>query len=767
MSGEISFSGLASGIDFSSMVDQLIEAEKYQANKLDQWKQEWEVKSDKLDELGTKFSALQTTITALKSRSSFFSRLGTTTDSTIATIAVDSTAIPGSYNITVATNSKHIMQARGQTDATSNVLTAGQSIQIDIGAESYTVNGGAGKSLNDIRTEINANMAGVTAEVVDDGSSSNAFRLQLTSVSGGTANEIIITETGSDLFASAIDSVEEIDALTGDALVANSGTGNYTGHVNKRFLFQITEGGTVGTDGVEIVWTDEQEGKSGSITISGAGTYTVAQGVELTFTGGEIYVEDGTYALDVFHPNMQAGQDSGLAQAEKEVHSGMADSNTTAVTTSDATFSYSYAGIDISPISVAAGTTLQGLAGLINTDSDTPGVKATIINDGSGMPNSYHLVLTGTNSGAANKIEDIDFSSFSAGAFASGSFSKTQVATNAMVKLDAYPSGDQWLQTDSNLISGLIEGASITIKSAGSTEITITNDVDAMADKVEDFVDAYNDVLEYINEITAVSLNEEGEAQYGQGGALVGNYGIEEIRNSMRKFISGRAEGFDEDVDEFVLIPQLGITTGDSSLLEYDETVLKSALNNYADDVVSFFSDDNTGVSSNSYVSYYSSTSLTEPGVYNYKIDVDASGDITSAIYWYDGETEADGRSMSIDSTGKFATATTGDAKGLAIEVTSAVSTTLTGSIRLKQGKAIEPDDVADKIADDTSGILKVMAKNYENIIDNIDLKIERELARIDLVEKRYRAKFARLEVRLQEYNSQMERLQSELAKLN
>ena len=51
--------------------------------------------------------------------------------------------------------------------------------------------------------------------------------------------------------------------------------------------------------------------------------------------------------------------------------------------------------------------------------------------------------------------------------------------------------------------------------------------------------------------------------------------------------------------------------------------------------------------------------------------------------------------------------------------------------------------------------------------MDNIDVKIERELRRVEMVEKREKDRYARLEVAIQGYNSQMESLQSELAKLS
>ena len=90
------------------------------------------------------------------------------------------------------------------------------------------------------------------------------------------------------------------------------------------------------------------------------------------------------------------------------MHSGFADTDTTAVNESggDLSFAYTYNG-QSTTITVASGTTLSELENLINNDAQNPGVTATIINDGSGLSNAYHLVLNGNKSGAAYQISDI------------------------------------------------------------------------------------------------------------------------------------------------------------------------------------------------------------------------------------------------------------------------------------------------------------------------------------------------------------------------
>jgi flagellar hook-associated protein 2 len=788
MSGEISFSGLASGIDFDSMVNQLVEAEKFQAKRLESWKQEWVDKSAALDELSTKMMNVGETMEKLETPENFYARVASTSNSDVATVAVDSSATPGSYKLEVAESSNHILASTGFASNTSEVVALGdtKTINFDDG-EGNTINvtldgSAAALTLDDVATEIESaisahnianpsSLSNLTVDVESDNSSSNSYRLKLHGGAKGEDSSITINtdDSGLSLNQNTVQStVEEIDK-SGTASISAGGT--YTGYMNKRITFTVVGSGTIGNDEIELKYHDPVENVTNTVTIpkeTNAATdvtVSIRQGVDLTFNTGafdETLTKGDTFAVDLFNPNIQLAQDSGLAQAEREVHTGFTDADTTAVTTSDATFTYSYAGVAVPTISVPENTTLNGLAELINSDPDNPGVVASVMNDGSGSANAYHLVMTSKNSGAAFKISDIDFSSFSAGAFSNGTFEETQSGKNALVKMDGYPAGDQYVQSSSNLVTNLIDGASLTLKSTGTTDITITNDIDAMTAKVKEFVDAYNDAMEYVNEITKVVVDENDEAVSGKSGILVGNYGVTMVEGEMMSFIGRRPTGFNANED-LLLLPQLGLSTGDKGLLEFDEDVFKDKLNEDADEVVNFFTADKIGSTTNNEISFSSATGLTEAGIYNYSIEVNAAGEATSARYWKDGETSADGWDLAISSDGKFATATSGDAKGMALQVVGGSNQTYNGVVSIKQGKAHEYDETVDKLIDEDEGTIKVLLKNYEDIITNIDNKIENELDRVKQVEKRLKAQFARLEVTMQETNSQMQRLNASM----
>ncbi|PID27499.1 MAG: hypothetical protein CSB55_08930 [Candidatus Cloacimonadota bacterium] len=795
MSGEISFSGLASGIDFDSMVKQLVEAEKFQAKRLESWKQEWVDKSSALDELSTKMMSVGQAMEKIDTATKFYERTSSSSNTDVASVAVDSTAVPGSYKLEVAEKSNHILASKGFLTADTVVVQAGNirtinlddgegntiNVVLDATTNDLTLNNVAAEIENAVTSHNIANpssMSHLHAEVSSDNSSLDSFRLKLHGGAEGSNASIVINtdDSGLNLNQNSIQSSVEVIKSNGTADIGAHVTagGNYTGFMNKRITFTVMKNGTLGNDAIELKYYDPVENVSNTVTVPQNATANtditvqIRQGTELTFNTGALDQDlkaGDSFAVDLFNPNIQLAQDSGLAQTEREVHSGIGDADKTAVTTSDATFSYSYAGVAVPPISVPENTSLNGLAKLINQDPDNPGVIASVINDGSGSANSYHLAITGKNSGSAFKINDIDFSSFSNGVFKNGVFQETQSAKNALIKVDGYPAGDQYLQSNSNLITDIIEGASLTLKSVGSADITITNDTDAMTAKMKEFVDAYNDTIEYVNEITKVVLNDNDEAVTGASGILVGNYGVTMVEGELMSFIGRRPVGFNSNED-LLLMMQLGFKTGDKGILEFDEKVFKEKLIENPDETVNFFTADKAGSTTNSEISFSGSTGLTKAGVYNYSITVNASGEAVGGRYWKDGETSADGWDLSIDSSNpKFLTAISGDAVGMALQVVGGTAQTYNGRVSIKQGKAHEYDETVDKLIDENEGTIKVLLKNYEDIISNIDKKIENELTRVKQVEKRLKEQFARLEVKMQETNSRMERMQASMPK--
>jgi len=455
---------------------------------------------------------------------------------------------------------------------------------------------------------------------------------------------------------------------------------------------------------------------------------------------------NGSYAVEV----------NQLAQSEKEIHAGFADSDTTAVhndTLFDGEFIYTYDG-ETRTVNVDAGTTLSGLVDLINNDVENPGVTASILNDGTGGATAYHLVLSGTSTGTDYSIDAISHSldNMSGNGAAGGDFTETQSAQNAQLAVDGYPAGPPWIERSSNTVTDVIPGVTLNLTATTSgtaVTVTVNTDTAAIKQKVYDFVDSFNEVRSYIAEQTTYDSNTN------VGGVLQGNYGVDIIKNRLNEIVSSTANGFRDGTDTYTNLMQIGISTdaedGSSTqgLLVIDDSVLDTALAADAQAVSELFSDSFVPRSAHGLLEYEGHTPFTESGTY--EIFFNHLNPSQSRMRLHDGEWH----------TGIWDAATqtlTGPSdtpeSGLVVRITN-IGSSFTGEVDLKQGVAGEMKEELDFLTNTYEGPLAVLEDNYQDIIDNIEDKIEREEKRINLYEQRLTERYARLEALLTELESQ------------
>ncbi|MCB5249822.1 MAG: flagellar filament capping protein FliD [Candidatus Cloacimonetes bacterium] len=770
MSGDIKITGLATGIDFDEMTQKLVEAEQYQAKKLDSWKLTWINKIDALTQLNFKISSIKTTNNVLKDMKSFINRLASSSDSSVADIAVDSTAPLGSYKLEVAESVKHKVGSRGVNDKNDIVATDNGSLRFKDGeGKTISVSLYAGMTFEELHDEIesalSAQNSNAKVSISNDKSSTEPLRLVITSAKAGTSGMILFEQDDTNLKFMETSYDNEFEAITGTSFSIIEPEGTYLGNINKRLEFKILDSGTVGDKDIRIQWTDLTSNHSEIVTITDVGEFAITQGFKLNISAGELEKND-VFAIDLHHPDIQKAQNTGLAQTARVSHEGLSSAKAI-VTATAGKFAYTYSGNEIKDLQVPANTTLEGLIKIINEDARNPGVIASIVNDGLGTSQSYHLVLTGKNSGADNQIS---ISSSTLDNISSSDFETTRTASNAMFKIDDYPAeNDSWIQNSSNLITDVIPNGSVTLKKSGITTFTINNDNSAMADKVQEFIDSYNDALDYINEMTKVVLNENDEAVTEKGGILVGNYAVNIVKDKLKTFIGERAIGFDGNED-LSLFTQIGIKTGDKNKIEFDRDAFIKELSTNPDAVINLFSADNIGSTDNSTFHYTSHLSTTKAGVYEIEAEFD-NGEIKSVKYRKQGSnqwfTSDDNKDIKISEDKSYFTIFGGDARGVMVSAIDGGTGIQKTTMSIREGKAKTFDREMDILLDEDTGTTKVLTKNYEGIIKNIDKRIERENMRLVQIRSRLTNRFARLEANMQQLQGQMNRLQSQIESMS
>jgi flagellar hook-associated protein 2 len=294
-----------------------------------------------------------------------------------------------------------------------------------------------------------------------------------------------------------------------------------------------------------------------------------------------------------------------LASEEKEAHSGTgltASSDIVNNSGGDMVFQYTYAGTQRS-LTVANGTTLDGLKNLINNDASNPGVTATTVNDGT----NYRLIVTGNETGSAKSIT-IDAGTTLDGNnstvnFTAATFTQNKAAANAVFSVDGLS-----ISRSTNSVSDVITGLTINLKkNLSSATVTVAADTASIKEQINDFVSAYNDVMSFIKTNTAY------DSATGNSGILSGEGTARSIQNRIRDIASSSVSGLSGSLS---MLAEIGITTdyktGD---LVINSATLDTKLGSNLDDIAEMFKDSSNGIATQIYDYIGDLTSLVDGAI--------------------------------------------------------------------------------------------------------------------------------------------------------
>lgn len=209
--------------------------------------------------------------------------------------------------------------------------------------------------------------------------------------------------------------------------------------------------------------------------------------------------------------------------------------------------------------------TLQDVIEKINS-ADT-GVRATIINDGSGA-NPYRLSLVSAHSGVEGRFlidtegVDLGINQIEAGQNARVFYGSSNAANGILVN------------SSTNTIDGLIDGVSIDLKKASETpvSVSITTNNSEIETKIGAMVEAFNAVISRIDFQTR--YNDETKER----GPLLGDGTALSLRNRMFATLRSSNDGF---TDTFDRLAQVGLSVGEGGKLKFDSARFREA---YAQD---------------------------------------------------------------------------------------------------------------------------------------------------------------------------------------
>lgn len=325
----ISFQGLASGLDTNQLIQGLLAVQQQQITNLQNRQAQIIQQESAYNTIQSNLLALQTAAGSLSSTFSsvFDARTAASSNSNLATASANSGAQAGVYSFKVNSLAQAQQIASQGFDSASSTITQGTfAFQVGTGAVNTITINSTNNTLQGLASAINTANAGVTASVVNDGSSSQGYHLLLTSNNSGTANAITITNNLAasgggalrpELNASYIGAAVTGSGYSGTATpTANSGSGAFTGAGNNGYTFTVTSGGTVGTDnGITLSYADSTGTNTGTITLNSGDASVfknVAQGIQVQFNTGTLVTGD-TFTIKGFNPNVQAATNASIS----------------------------------------------------------------------------------------------------------------------------------------------------------------------------------------------------------------------------------------------------------------------------------------------------------------------------------------------------------------------------------------------------------------------------------------------------------------------
>ena len=652
MAATYSISGLASGLDWRSMISQLVELERRPITLLEEKQTTLGEKKSAWNQVNSLLRSLKTAAGALNSPDDFnlFTPKATINSTTLnvsdlLSYAVGSNATEGSYNITV--NNLAAAQKLSSKSFGSTSEALGISGELIINNRVLSI--AATDSLSTIQNKINAlnsseNPAGVTASII--AISTGEYRLSLTS--RATGSEGISLASGS-----ADNILTQLGLADGTLSLRNAVTGgarswafsSSAGSIGQVFGLTGAASGTVTIAGVAVsidLSTDSLEDIAGTINnnaaLQAAGVHaSVVQsknGDETVYTlqiDGTQDFTDSSNILQTLGILKQGYSDvTGLNGTMENTVNGAAISSSTLLIDIDGYNTWTPGdsitiqgtghdgtALDASVFSITESSTVGDLLSAVEAafggevTAYVNGSGAIVVEDNQAGASSLSLTLT-PSIAAAN-------SSLNFGSFESSTIRKREIVAgqDAEITLDGIT-----FTRSTNQISDVIAG--ITLDLIGADEnatitLNVVRDYEGVKGKIKELVDSYNKVMSYI-----AAQNEAP----GEGNAtkpLYADTSLYTVKSTLRSIILSGVTGLDSGLDHLSLI---GINIDKTGQLSINNAKLDGYLQSNFEDVVNLFSAQ--GTSMNSSLTYITSGINMAEG--DYEVEITQTATRASAV---------------------------------------------------------------------------------------------------------------------------------------
>jgi len=597
MSTGISFSGLSSGIDSATIIEQLIAIERRPIALLENKIADEQTKQDVLQQINTSLLSVKTRAEALSTASAFDVFNATSSNTDLVGVSVDDSASPGSFSMEVISLAQAQSRSSASFDSKSDAL--GLSGDVVVNGEAISIL--SGDSLTEIRDTINDANLGVQAQILQV--SDSDYRLLITSETTGadgfSLQDASTTDVLQDLgFSGTATSIK--NSITGGAqtdLLASSTTaaGSLLG-VSETLSGTVTIGDqTVAIDLSSQSLTDIKNAIDAAAP-TGVTTSLVSEEVDgsnyfrLQIDGTTTFVDDSNVleALGVLKGSAE------VSSAVAEAHTGSVGNTTNGSTpvTANTKFSNIF-GVDASSddtVTISGkthdGTSVSGVFTIGNVNSDTLqdllDEVESVFGDGvtASVNASGEVVVTDNTAGASQMTVSLQANNEGGGSLSFGTFTTTTEGEDALSR-EVVAGQDAGIRVNgvtltrsSNTVTDALDGITLSLYGAeeGTTvSISVTRDTAAIRGAVETFVSDYNSAMSLIS--SQFVYDEDAQSS----GPLAGDATLLALQSQLQSLVSSQVSGLADSENSLTLF---GVSFNRYGQLDIDSSTLNDALTN-------------------------------------------------------------------------------------------------------------------------------------------------------------------------------------------
>ena len=474
------------------------------------------------------------------------------------------------------TDNFRILNRNGTTAATDLGLLLNAAVDIKVGTDldpiptrSFDITDRSGstqtitlvdpRSLSEVITAINNSGLGVIATANDAGSG-----LLITDTTGSMVSNLIVTDTAGTLAADlGIAGDVAADSIRGDNLQLR-----YVAEGTP--LSELNYGRGIGTGSFRIT-----DGDGDQVIIEVDSQKTVYDLIK------EINGQAASFDVDVTARVNDNGDGILLENTLLPVPAGFIRVESISGTTADdlrlegqaTTEGGSIDGSYEATIAINASDTVNEILQAIN-GAGIP-VNATVLNTGVGAT-PFKMVFSSEITGADGDLLIDD------GGFGLNLTTLTEAQDAKVFFGSADPTVATLIQRSTNTMTDVLQGVTVDLVSASDSPVTvnISRDTQTIEDKVGEFVAAFNDAIQRIDQYDFFDVDNE------QRGPLLGNSTTAQVRGALIRVVQGKADGVQT---QFQFLSQVGIKIGANSNLTFDRSRFQDALDDDFDAVVNLF----------------------------------------------------------------------------------------------------------------------------------------------------------------------------------